>query len=69
MECVRCGCLWLGETWEERGRVDERIGFGLYQSCMNRGVLDVSLCLGCRGVGGEWIGAWTRVWRSGVIYM
>ena len=25
--------------------MDERIGFGLYQSCGNRGVLDVCLCL------------------------
>ena len=39
--------------------MDERIGFGLYQSCGNRGVLDVSLCFGCGGVdgvGGEWVG-------------
>ena len=31
-------------------------GFGIYQSCRNRGVLD--LCLGCGGVGGvagEWV--------------
>ena len=37
----------------------ERIGFGLYQCCGNRGVLDVCLCFGCGGVGGvggEWIG-------------
>ena len=35
---------------------DETIGFGLYQSCENRGVLDVCLCLGFGGVvgiGGE----------------
>ena len=31
--------------------MDESIGFGRYQSCGNRGVLDV--CLGCGGVGGE----------------
>ena len=34
--------------------MDERIGF--YQSCGNRGVLDVFLCLGCGDVGGEWVG-------------
>ena len=36
----------------------EWIGFGLYQSYQNRGggVLDVYLCLGCGGVGGEWVG-------------
>ena len=34
------------------------------------GVLDVFLCFGCGGVGdvcGEWVGAWTRVWRGGVM--
>ena len=39
--------------------MDERIGFGLYQSCGDRGVLDVCLCFGCGGVGGvggEWVG-------------
>ena len=25
-------CVWLGAVWVERGCVDERIGFGLYQS-------------------------------------
>ena len=37
MECVRCECVWLGAVWVERGGVDERIGFGLYQYCGNRG--------------------------------
>ena len=32
--------------------MDVRIGFWLYQSCGNRGVLDVCLCLACDGVGG-----------------
>ena len=32
--------------------MDERIGFGLYQSCGDRGVLDMGLCFGCGGVGG-----------------
>ena len=31
-------------------RVDERIGFGLYQSCV-----DMCPCFGCGGVGGEWV--------------
>ena len=30
----------------------ERIVFGIYQSCRNRGVWDVCLCLGCSGVHG-----------------
>ena len=37
--------------------MDERIRFGLYQSCGDRGVLDVCLCFGCGGVDGvEWVG-------------
>ena len=32
MKCVGCVCVWLRAAW-----VDERIGFGLYQSCENRG--------------------------------
>ena len=39
--------------------MDERIGFGLYQSCGNRGSVDVCLCFGCSGVGGvggAWVG-------------
>ena len=31
--------------------MNERIGFGLYASCGNRGVLDLCLCLGCGRVG------------------
>ena len=41
-----------GQRGWRGGCVDERIGFGIYQSCGNRGVLDVCLCLGCDGVGG-----------------
>ena len=34
--CEMCMCLaWA--AWEESGLTDERIGFGLYQSCGNRG--------------------------------
>ena len=51
--------------------MDERIGFGLYQSCGNRGNrVRVCLCFGysgAGGVGGEWIGVWTRVWSGGVM--
>ena len=48
----------------------DRIEFGIYQSCQNRGVLDVCQCLGCGGMGGvsgEWVGVSTRVWRGGVM--
>ena len=39
--------------------MDERIGFGFYQSCGTVRVLDMCLCFGCGGVGGvcgEWVG-------------
>ena len=34
------------------------------------GILDWCRCLGCCsvcGVGGEWVGAWTRVWSGGIM--
>ena len=52
------------------GGEGERIGFGFNNHVGPGEVLDVCLCFGCsgvRGVGGEWLGAWTRVWRSGVV--
>ena len=56
MECVRC--VWFGATWVERGRVNERIGFGLYQSCGNRSIGRVSVfgLRWCELCGWEWIG-------------
>ena len=33
--------------------MDEKIGYGLYQSCGNRGVLNVCLCLSGSDVCGE----------------
>ena len=52
--------------------MDEKIGFGLYQSCGNRGSVGrVSVFwlqwLGCVGGGGGGRMAWTRVWRGGVV--
>ena len=46
--------------------MDERIGFGLYQSCGAGGVLDMCLCFGC---GGEWVGGLDqgREWWGGVM--
>ena len=53
-----CVCVWLGAARVERGRVDEKIGFVLYQSCENRGsvgrvsVFGLRWCGWCRwGVG------------------
>ena len=54
--------------------MDERIGFGLYQSCGAGGVLDMCLCFGCGGVGGvggEWVGGLDKGWErwGGVMYV
>ena len=49
---------WRGDECM-RGWENERIWYMLYHSCGNRGVLEMSLCLGCGGVGGaggEWVG-------------
>ena len=58
--CDMCMCLVRGGVGGEGGLVDERIGFGLYQSCGGQGeCLDMCLCFGCGGVGGvggEWVG-------------
>ena len=54
-----CICLARGGMGREGGLVDETIGFQLFRSCGNRGVLDVCPCLGCggvSGVGGECVG-------------
>ena len=38
--------------------MDKRIGFGIYQSC--------GMCV-CFWVAVVWVGAWTRVWKGGVV--
>ena len=44
--------------------MDERIGFGLYQSSGDKGrVLDMWLCFGCGGVGVEWVGGLDKGWE------
>ena len=44
-------------------------GLGFTKHVGTGGVLDVCLCLGYGGVGGECVGAWTRVWSGGVVYV
>ena len=55
--CEMCMCFPQGE-WMR--------GLGLYftNPVGTGGVLDMSLCFGC---GGEWVGAWTRVWSGGLV--
>ena len=52
--------------------MDERIRFGLYQSCGEGGVLDMCLCFGYDSVGGvcvQWVGCLDqgREWWGGVM--
>ena len=57
-------CLALGGVGVEG---PSGLGLGFTSPVGTGGVLDVCLCFGCGGVGREWIGAWTRVWRGGVM--
>ena len=45
------------------------LGVGFTNPVGTGGVLDACLCFVCGGVGVEWVGAWTRVWRGGVMYV
>ena len=67
MECVTCVCVWLGAVWVKMGGEWTRgVGLGFSNPVETGGVLDVCLCFGCGcvgGVGGEWVWAWTMVWR------
>ena len=57
------------------GELMRALGLGFTNHVGTGGVLDVCLCLGCGGVGGEggvgkeWVVAWTRVWRGGWCYV
>ena len=55
----RCG--WRVGEWM-RG-----LGLGFTNPVGTGGVLGVCLYFGCDGVGGEWVGAWTRVGSGGVV--
>ena len=44
------------EAQGKRALLNERIAFGLYQSCANRGNYGHVSVFGCGGVGGEWVG-------------
>ena len=55
---------WRGGEWMRE------LGLGLSNLGGTGGVLDMCLCFGCGGVGGvggEWVKAWTRVGRGGVV--
>ena len=54
VEYVRYVCDWLGAACVERGGEGMR-GLGFY-FINHVGLLDVCMCVGCGGVGGEWVG-------------
>ena len=57
-----CGmCLARGGVGGEGGEWMRGLGLGFTNPLGTGGVLDMCLCFGCGGVGGEWVGAWTRV--------
>ena len=52
---------WRGGTDNNnRGEWMRGLGLGFTNPVGIDRVLDVCLCLGCGGVGGEWVGDWTR---------
>ena len=51
---MRCVCVWLGAAWVARGM--RGLGLDFTNPVGTWGVLDVCLCFGCGGVGGEWVG-------------
>ena len=60
----RVGCV-DDEWW--RG-----LDMGFTNPVETGGVWDVYLCLGygsVGGIGGEWVGAWARVWIGGLVYV
>ena len=40
--------MYVFGSWRRRGLVDERIGFGLYQSCGNKGSVERVSVFGLR---------------------
>ena len=56
MECVTCVCVWLGHCGWRGGEWMSELGLGFTNPVGTGGVLDLYLCSGCDGVGGEWVG-------------
>ena len=52
---VRCVCVWLGAAWVDRGEWMRGLGLGFTNPVGTGVVLDVCLCFGGGGVGGEWV--------------
>ena len=72
MECVTCVCVWLGRCGRRGGEWMRELGLGFTNPVGTGGVLDMCLCFGFSGVGGvggEWVGHWTRVGSGGWCYV
>ena len=54
-------CLARGGVGGEGGEWMRGLGLDFTNPVGTGVVLDVCLWFGCGGVGGEWVGAWTRV--------
>ena len=70
--CDMCMCLARGGVGGEGGEWMRELGLGFTNPVEIGRVLDMCLCFGCGGVGvgsvgGEWVGAWTRVGSAGVV--
>ena len=67
VEYVRC--LARGSVGGDGGEWMSVLGLGFINSVGTRGVLDVCLCIGCGGVGGEWVGGLDQglKWWGGVM--
>ena len=66
--CILQDLQFVNAGGVERGMRGLALGFT--NPVATGGVLDVCLCFGCGGVGGvvrEWVVAWSRVWRGGVV--
>ena len=56
---MTCVCVWLGAVLVERGGRGEwmrELGLGFTNPVGTGGVLDMCMCFGWGGVGGEWVG-------------
>ena len=56
VEYVRCVCVWLGRRGWRGGEWMRVLGLGFPNPVGTGEVLNLCLCFGCGGVGGDWVG-------------